>query len=195
MDTTADREVLQLEELLKKPSSELRREIRERTGAAVNEDSPTEGTLEVWGVIKAPGASTGISSMPIAEFPLSEVYGYSHSGGVLFMSEASQIAKAFAALYRTHPEDVDAEITTTSTWHMVRNLQRFVGISHQHDELIMSLQQVVASEAPTFLSLQKMAALKTVFENLGRKVRLSEATLDELYDVLENAGFDLGPAF
>lgn len=59
----------------------------------------------------------------------------------------------------------------------------------------MALQQVVASEAPTLLPSQKMIALKIVFENLGRKVRFSEATLDELYDALENAGFDLGPAF
>lgn len=196
METTADREVMQLEELLKKPSAELRREIRERTGAAVNDESPAEGTLEVWGVIKIPGASTtGVSSKPIAEFPLSEVYGYSQSAGVLFMSEASRIAKACAALQKVSSEDVDAEINATSIWHTIRNLQRFVGISSQHDELIMGLQQVVSSEAPKCLSPHKMIALKNVFETLGRKIRFSEATLDELYDVLENAGFDLGPAF
>lgn len=195
METTADREVLQLEELLKKPSAELRREIRERTGAALNEESPTEGTLEVWGVIKIPGASTGVSSKPITEFPLSEVYGYSKSVGVLFMSEAFQIAKAFADLQKVSSDDVDAEINVTAIWHKVRNLQRFVGISSQHDELIMSLQQLVTSEVPSFLSLQKLITLKNVFEILGRKFRLSEAILDELYDVLEDAGFDLGPAF
>ena len=112
---------MRVEEMLKKPSGEFRREIQERTGAALGEESPTEGTVEVWGVIKVPGASsTGISAKPIAEFPLSEVYGYSRSAAVLFMSEASEIAKDVGSLQKMSSEDVDAEIAATSIWHKVR---------------------------------------------------------------------------
>jgi hypothetical protein len=192
MNNDQDKLVMEAEDTLAHPSFNLRRIIKERTSDAVDERSP-EGTVKIFGVVTVEGASTGVQ--PVTEFTLSELYGHSQSAAVSFASEVTSIAKHVAEILAIKEDDLEFELKVTSLWARLRQLSRFTGISQFHDELITSFQQLVAQEAISVPSVEKLQALKRVLEKLQLKIRLSDNTLDELYDTLENAGFDISPAF
>jgi alcohol dehydrogenase YqhD (iron-dependent ADH family) len=115
------------------------------------------------------------------------------TAAVSFASEAASIAKNIVDILSLVDDETEYDLKATYLWGRLKNLNRFIGISQSHDELIISLQQLASQAAFTPPSAEKLKALKVFFDKLGLKVRLSEKTLDNFYDELEKAGYDLSP--
>jgi len=192
MQTNADAAIEQAERQLANPTVHLRQAIKDKTADAV-EGALVDGAVQIWATVKADGASTGVQS--VGEFTLSEIYGYSQSAAIAFASEAASIGKDIAAIISLKDNEIEFDIKVTSLLGRIKKINRFIGISQQHDELISSFQQLVASEAVSITTTEKLVALKSAFEKLGLKVRLSDKTLDDFYDALELVGFDFSPVF
>jgi hypothetical protein len=190
MQTDSDTLISRTEEALAKPSVQLQQVIKQRT-ADVLEDKLSDGTVKIWGVVKGDEGSTGVQE--VGEFTFSEIYGHSQSAAVSFASEAASIAKNIVDILSLVDDETEYDLKATYLWGRLKNLNRFIGISQSHDELIISLQQLASQAAFTPPSAEKLKALKVFFDKLGLKVRLSEKTLDNFYDELERAGYDLSP--
>lgn len=192
MQTDPENQVLEAEKALANPSIKFRQTIKERTADAIDTSS-SEGEVELFAVVKVEGASTGVSR--VTKFTLGELYGYNQSAAIQFASELIIIGKFITEISLIKGDDLEYDLKVTSLWGRFKKLNRFIGISEFHDELIASFQQLAAQEALAIPSAEKLSVLKAAVEKLGLKVRLSDETLDNVYDALELAGFDLRPAF
>lgn len=194
MQTDPEILVVQAENSLNSPSATLREVIKTRTADVVDVQS-LEGVVQFWAIVKVEGASTGVSKKPVIELSLTDLYGYNQSTAVAFASEIKSIGKRIDEILLLQNDDLEFDLTATSLWGRLKQLNRFLGVSQFHDELIMTFHQLAASEAPCSPSVDKLQALKTVISKLSLKVRLSDGTLDIIYDELEAAGFDLSSPF
>ncbi|HTG44425.1 MAG TPA: hypothetical protein VK633_07815 [Verrucomicrobiae bacterium] len=80
---------------------------------------------------------------------------------------------------------------TNALWKEIEHLEDFLQVSTQHLELIATLAELVGSESARDLSWPKANALLAAFQVLSGKFIISEVLLNEVYRILERAGFDV----
>lgn len=172
---------------------ELRRAIMERATEALDHDLVEGGTVRIHATVNVHGASTGVKH--VGDFSLDELYQYSQAELVMFAKDAAQLSRKVTEILQMPEDEVDRELSITALWASLRNWGRFMGISSGHDELIASFQQIVFQMAGVAVSVEQLRAVQDVLQQVSRKGRFSEQTLDRLYERLEAASFDLDPVF
>jgi hypothetical protein len=180
--------VSELESKLARPTVRFLSQVSEETKKAVEGLDLQNTDITVHATIRRNDVVGVVQVMKVDALDL-----YGDAGGpmVRFAETIRGLVDLLNTMIATNEDDIDFELRSAEFWAKLSCLNRWIGTSSAHDELISIIQQLISQKNQEPLNQHKIRLLATGFDLLKGRLFLSDDVLDRFHGTLEQGGFDL----
>jgi len=155
-----------------------------------NEKKLAEGTnIMITATITRKGQSSGV--VKVGDFSVGDLYAFAEGPAVNLGKEISRLIDTIELKLLRENEPIARELLNVQFWTDVLMLKGFFGIGAVHDEFVSVMLTIAKTESALPCDANKMDALLKALAPLANTFVYTDDLIDEMEDVLEEAGFDL----